>query len=81
VSRYHLHRAFKRVFRLTPHAYLTALRLERARSLLQNGQAVTAAAVEVGFTSLSAFTRLFRSRYGHSPSLVSKNRKIGQAQK
>jgi AraC-like DNA-binding protein len=81
VSRYHLHRAFRQVFRLTPHAYLTGLRLERARAMLQRGEAVTATAVDVGFASLSAFTRLFRSRYGQSPSAVVKNRKIGQALK
>ena len=80
VSRYHLHRAFRRVFRLTPHAYMTALRLERAHSLLQNGRAVTDAAMDVGFTSVSAFTRLFRSRYGCPPSALPKIRKIGQAQ-
>jgi AraC-like DNA-binding protein len=79
ISRYHLHRAFRRVFRVTPHAYITALRLGRARSLLQSGQSVTEVAMDVGFSSVSAFTRLFRSRYGLTPSSVGKNRKIGQA--
>lgn len=79
VSPYHLHRAFRRVFRLTPHAYVTKLRLQRAQSLLQSGRSVTDAAMDVGFTSVSAFTRLFRSRYGCPPSAVPKIRKIGQA--
>jgi AraC family transcriptional regulator len=79
LSRYHLHRAFRRVFRLTPHAYVTGLRLNRARSLLQGGRAVTDVAMDIGFTSVSAFTRLFRSRFGLLPSAVSKIRKIGQA--
>jgi AraC-like DNA-binding protein len=79
ISRYHLHRAFRRVFRLTPHRYITALRLDRARSLLQSGRGVTEVAMEVGFTSASAFTRLFRSRHGFPPSDVPKIRKIGQA--
>lgn len=79
VSRYHLHRAFRRVFRQTPHAYVTALRLTRAQSLLESGCPVTEVAMDVGFTSLSAFTRLFRSRYGFPPSSVPKIRKIGQA--
>jgi AraC family transcriptional regulator len=79
ISRYHLHRAFRRVFRLTPHAYVTALRLNRARSLLQSGRPVTDVAMDIGFTSVSAFTRLFRSRYGVPPSSVPKIRKIGQA--
>ena len=81
VSRYHLHRAFRQVFRLTPHAYITRLRLERARSLLESGHAVTDVAMDVGFMSLSAFTRLFRSHYGFPPSAVPKIRKIGQARR
>jgi AraC family transcriptional regulator len=79
ISRYHLHRAFRRVFQLTPHAYVTALRLNRARSLLQSGRPVTDVAMDIGFTSVSAFTRLFRSRYGVPPSSVPEIRKIGQA--
>jgi AraC-like DNA-binding protein len=79
ISRYHLHRAFRQVFRQTPHGYLTSLRLDRARSLLQQGFAVTDVALDVGFSSTSAFTRLFRSRFGLPPSTVRKIRKIGQA--
>jgi AraC family transcriptional regulator len=77
LSRYHLHRAFVRTFRQTPHAYLTTLRLNRARSLLTSGTSVTEASMDVGFTSMSAFSRLFRAHFGVSPS--SQIRKIGQA--
>lgn len=79
ISPYHLHRAFKRVFRLTPHAYLTRLRLERARALLQSGNTALETTLELGFASPSAFTRLFRAHYGVPPSAHSKIRKIGQA--
>jgi AraC-like DNA-binding protein len=79
ISPYHLHRAFKRVFRLTPHAYLTKLRIEKARKLLQTGYTALETTVALGFTSPSAFTRLFRSHYGVPPSKHSKIRKIGQA--
>jgi AraC-like DNA-binding protein len=79
ISRFHLHRAFRRVFRVTPHAYLTGLRLERAQRLLEAGSSVTDASLSVGFSSLSAFTRLFSSRYGAPPSAVPKIRKIRQA--
>ena len=79
VSPYHLLRAFQQVFQQTPHAYLTTLRLERARSLLQDGRSVTSTAMDVGFTSVSAFTRRFRSHFGMRPSAVPKIRKIGQA--
>ena len=68
LSRYHLHRAFVQTFRQTPHAYLTELRLNRARSLLKNGYSVTEAGMEVGFASMPAFSRLFRSHFGVSPS-------------
>jgi AraC family transcriptional regulator len=79
VSPYHLHRAFRRVFRLTPHAYLTKLRLEKARTLLQSGHSALETTVALGFTSPSAFTRLFRSHYGVPPSQHSKIRNIRQA--
>jgi AraC family transcriptional regulator len=73
LSRYHLHRAFTRVFRQTPHAYLTGLRLEKAHASLKAGCTVTEACVEVGFSSPSSFSRLFSSHYGFPPSSVRKS--------
>ena len=70
LSRYHLHRAFSKVFRQTPHAYLTTLRLERAHDLIKKGRTVTEACMEVGFSSPSSFSRLFREHHGVSPSSV-----------
>jgi AraC-like DNA-binding protein len=72
LSRYHLHRAFTRVFKQTPHAYLTGLRLEKAHAFLKTGRTVTEACAEVGFSSLSSFSRLFSGRYGLPPSSVRK---------
>lgn len=46
-----------------------------------SGRSVTDVALDAGFTSLSAFSRLFRSRYALAPSSVSKIRKIGQARR
>jgi AraC-like DNA-binding protein len=77
LSRYHLHRAFKSTFSQTPHTYLTVLRLNRALVLLRSGCTVTETSLEVGFTSMSAFSRLFSAHFGFSPS--SQIRKIGQA--
>jgi AraC family transcriptional regulator len=74
LSPYHLHRSFSRVFKRTPHQYLTDLRMERACSLLKAGHKVVDACIEVGFTSTSSFSRLFRSRFGYPPSQI---RKIG----
>jgi AraC family transcriptional regulator len=79
ISRFHLHRAFKQVFRLTPHAYVTKIRLERARTLLQTGHSALETTLALGFASPSAFTRLFRAHYGTPPSAHSQISKIGQA--
>ena len=73
LSPYHLHRAFTRVFRQTPHGYLTALRLQRAYAFLKSGRTVTEACVEVGFSSPSSFSRLFSGHYGFPPSSVHKS--------
>ena len=78
LSPYHLHRSFKQVFRQTPHQYLTGIRLDRAYSLLRDGWKVIDVCIEIGLTSTSSFTRLFRSRFGCSPSEI---RKIGQARR
>lgn len=43
-------------------------RLVRALEVLGNGESVTVAALEVGFKSTSAFTTMFRSAMGRTPS-------------
>jgi AraC family transcriptional regulator len=79
ISRYHLHRAFKQVFRSTPHAYLTKIRMERGRILLETGHSALETSVALGLANPSAFTRLFRAHYGVPPSAYSKISKIRQA--
>lgn len=70
LSPFHFHRAFRQAFQQTPHTYLTRLRLERARALIESGTPILTACVELGFTSQSAFSRLFRAHYGERPSAV-----------
>jgi len=70
LSQYHFHRGFTRAFQQTPHAYITGLRLDRARRLLASGWRVLDACLEVGFSSPSAFSRLYRSVYKEAPSRV-----------
>lgn len=65
----HLLRTFREVFHQTPHQYLTARRLERARHLLDaTDQPVTEICLAVGFQSLGSFSRLFRRHCGLSPA-------------
>jgi len=70
LSPYHFHRGFTQAFAKTPHAYLSGIRLARAHALLRTGMPVVDACAEVGFTSTSSFSRLFRATYGVPPSAV-----------
>ena len=70
LSPFHFHRGFTHAFQQTPHGYLTGLRLEQARLMIESGSAVLDTCLEVGFSSPSAFSRLFRSRYGEAPSTM-----------
>ncbi len=63
----HFLRTFSSVFLETPHAYLVQQRLLRAKRLLESGDlAVTEVALASGFENRSAFSRLFRQRFGRT---------------
>ncbi|MEM6328494.1 MAG: helix-turn-helix domain-containing protein, partial [Bacteroidota bacterium] len=62
------YRAFRNEFGITPGAYLTRLRVERARDLLGNPtRSVTDVAASVGFGSVSHFIRVYRRQVGMTP--------------
>ena len=62
------YRAFQAEFGLTPLAYLTRLRVARARRLLaQPGRTVGDVAQAVGFSSPSHFIRVYRAHVGRTP--------------
>jgi AraC-like DNA-binding protein len=58
---------FKRVIGITPHTYLTQVRLDAARDLLRRGRSIAATAVGCGFYDQSALTRNFRRCYAMTP--------------
>jgi len=67
-SRFHFHRLFTRIYRKTPHQYLTMLRLEHAKILLEKeGISITEVCNNVGFESLGSFSTLFRKQHGYAP--------------
>jgi AraC-like DNA-binding protein len=69
LSAWHFLRAFRGAFGETPHAFLTRLRLQRARDLLTvSSRPVTEICFDVGFTSLGSFCTLFRRQVGLSPA-------------
>lgn len=52
----------------TPHQYLTRVRIENAKLLLQNGHSVTDVCFSVGFDGFSSFTHLFKRFTKLTPS-------------
>jgi len=70
LSPFHFHRGFTKAFGQTPHSYVTGLRLAEAKRLLEAGVSALDACLEVGFSSPSAFSRLFRSQFGQPPSAI-----------
>jgi AraC-like DNA-binding protein len=65
----HLIRTFASVFGETPHRYLQRRRLERAMYLLRaTDLSVTQICLQVGYSSLGAFSQLFAAVLGVSPS-------------
>lgn len=71
-SRFHFHRLFTRIYRRTPHQYLTSVRLDAARVLLEEeGVTVTEVCNGVGFESLGSFSLLFRKKTGITPQRYS----------
>lgn len=71
LSPFHFQKLFKRVYRVSPHAYLTKKRLARAHELLRSGElTVTETCFEVGFSSPAHFSRLFQRHFGVPPVQV-----------
>ncbi len=58
---------FKRGTGLTPHAYLTQLRLDRALAHLAAGRSIAETALRVGFCDQAALQRHFKRVYGFTP--------------
>lgn len=67
VSRAHFARLFRISTGTSPMAYLLALRVERAKRLLDGERQVCEVAAELGFCDQSHFSRVFRRMTGTTP--------------
>jgi len=68
MSVFYFSRQFKQSMGVAPHQYVTRRRIERAKELLWHSQLpITEIALQVGFATPSAFTRLFRQMTGTTP--------------
>lgn len=74
----HFLRAFTETVGLTPHAYLTQLRIEFATCLLRAGTPLVEVAYLAGFTDQSHFTKKFKRILGVTPGQYSLSSKASR---
>jgi AraC family transcriptional regulator len=74
LSRFHFARAFKAAMGRSPHQYVSAKRLERAKALLVGGDRPLAdIALALSFSSQANFSRAFRQMTGQAPGRFRRN--------
>ena len=70
ISRYHFLRIFEGLTEVSPHRFLMALRMEKAkRLLLESSISVTEISLQTGYASVATFVRVFKTLVGLSPSI------------
>ena len=68
LSTFHFNRVFHQITGLPPAKFISAMRLDEAKRLLLNtDRSITDISFEVGYNSLSTFTRRFTQRVGLGP--------------
>lgn len=68
LSAFHFNRVFHQITGLPPNKFISAMRLDEAKRLLLNTDlSITDICFEVGYNSLSTFTRRFTQRVGLGP--------------
>jgi AraC family transcriptional regulator len=79
LSRFHFARVFKQAVGQSPHRYVSARRLERAKALLiQGDRPLVDIALALSFSSQANFTRAFRQATGLAPGQY--RRELGSRQ-
>ncbi len=68
LSEYHFQRMFTVSQGISPHQYLTEVRLEKAKMLMHDGASFSYIALQCGFSHQSHFNNVFRREIGLSPS-------------
>ncbi|MES1220584.1 MAG: AraC family transcriptional regulator, partial [Bacteroidota bacterium] len=67
---FYLLREFKKLYRITPHQYLTKVRLQEAEKMISGSQKqIMQVLNEVGFEDAASFAKLFKKQFGVSPTV------------
>lgn len=76
IDRRYFSRIFTKYIGVSPQKYLVDYRLEKAKYLLMTGEySVSEVAVSVGYDDIFAFSKIFKKKYGISPSKCNTSRK------
>jgi AraC-like DNA-binding protein len=67
-SKFHFTRLFKSIYGRSPHNYLIAVRIEKAKKLLTGGCSILEVSRRVGFDSSTSFAATFKKVVGKTPS-------------
>lgn len=76
LDKFHLCRAFRAQIGLPPHAYLTHLRIQRAKELLKQGIRASEVPPLIGLYDQAQLTRHFRRIVGTTPARYTKTRHL-----
>lgn len=68
LSRFHLIRSFTNTYGVPPLRFHQNLKLDIAKKQIKAGVPQTVVAEELGFSTVSSFSRAYRRRHGYSPS-------------
>ncbi|BFP43448.1 AraC family transcriptional regulator [Flavobacteriaceae bacterium GF1] len=69
LSEFHLYNSFKNVFGNTPHQYINAQKMIKAKEMLQEKSAkVSEVSAILNFPDLPTFSKLFKKTFGKAPS-------------
>ena len=72
-----LQMGFKTIFQLTVNKYIRRKRLERAKLLLKTTDfSISQISEEIGISSVSYFSKIFREEYGEKPSIFKEALKV-----
>jgi AraC-like DNA-binding protein len=67
LSPYYFLRVFRAEVGMPPYAYLESVRIRHAQHMIKTGKSLAEVALEVGFSSQSHMTRLFKKIIGTTP--------------
>lgn len=69
MSPYHLQRVFKHIMSITPHQYVEAQRLKQLKERLKEGETVTTAMYDAGYSSTSRLYERSATQLGMTPTV------------